>query len=117
MRRRNALVVISEILNAVEGIERAALGKAVEDLSGDWLLKHGIERGLEIVSEACRHLPDDMLEMEPEIPWKKVRGLGNVLRHDYHNVAERIIWAVVVNDLPPLKQAVERLRDKVMRQS
>lgn len=49
---RRLSVILDEITNAVEGIEAATAGKQLEDFSQDWLLKHGIERGLEIISEA-----------------------------------------------------------------
>lgn len=107
---RRLSVILDEITNAVEGIEAATAGKQLEDFSQDWLLKHGIERGLEIISEASRHLPDELLGQAPEIPWKQVRGIGNLLRHEYHRVADKIVWAVVVDDIPPLKAALKRLR-------
>ena len=111
MSTRNVLVVLAEIEKAIDGIENAASGKTIEDLSTDWLLKHGVERGLEIISEASRHLPDDLLALAPEIPWKQIRGIGNVFRHEYHKVADPIIWAVVKDNLPPLRLAVMRIRD------
>jgi hypothetical protein len=42
--------VLRSILDAIEGIEAASNGKTIEDYSGDWLLRHGIQRGIEIVS-------------------------------------------------------------------
>jgi uncharacterized protein with HEPN domain len=110
MARRNPLVVLLDILGAIDGIERAATGRALDDLSRDWLLKHGIERGLEIVSEASRHLPEELIAKAPEVPWKKIRGLGNILRHEYHDIQDRIIWVVVQDELPPLRAAIVRLQ-------
>jgi len=72
----------------------------------------GIERAIEILSEASRHLPDDLLATEPGIPWKRVRGVGNVLRHEYHRIAAEVIWDVAVSDLPPLKAALIRFRSR-----
>lgn len=113
MAGRNVLVVLSEIENAIDGIENAVSGKSIADFSGEWLLKHGVERGLEIISEAARHIPDELLTLAPEIPWKQIRGIGNVFRHEYHKVADPIIWAVVTDSLPPLRQAIGRIRDAV----
>lgn len=69
MPRRNPLVVLQDILGAIDGIENAVDGRTADDLSRDWLLKHGIQRGLEIISEASRHLPNDVTAHAPEIPW------------------------------------------------
>lgn len=40
----------------------------------------------------------------PEIPWSKVAGIGNVLRHDYGSVAAPILWKLVQDDLTPLER-------------
>jgi uncharacterized protein with HEPN domain len=40
------------------------------------------------------------------VPWKKIRGLGNVLRHEYHKIADDVIWAVVVDNIAQLKAGV-----------
>lgn len=79
--------------------------------ASDWLLRHGLERGIEIISEATRHIPDDLTALAPEIPWKQVRGIGNILRHEYHKTSDAIVWPVVTDSLPPLRLAVERILD------
>ena len=113
MPERNILVVLAEIEQAMDGIENAAKGKSLDDFVNDWLLKRGIERGLEIISEACRHIPDEMLGLVPEIRWKQIRGIGNVFRHEYHKISEPIVWNVVKDDLPPLRQALRRIRNAI----
>jgi uncharacterized protein with HEPN domain len=45
-----------------------------------------------MISEASRRLPDQLKDRYPEIPWKKVAGIGNVLRHDYENVVPDALW-------------------------
>lgn len=106
---RRVGVILSEMLDAIDGIETATGDMSVRQFSDDWLVKHAVQRGIEIISEAARHLPDDMLATAPEIPWNKVRGMGNILRHEYHKIADPIVWAVVIQDLPPLRAAIERL--------
>ncbi|MGF7094410.1 HepT-like ribonuclease domain-containing protein [Aminobacter sp. BE82] len=95
MARRKDGPILAEILAALDGIEKATSDKTLHDYEQDWLLKHGVQRGIEIISEAARHLPDELLVTEPEIPWKQMRGIGNVPRHEYHRIADPIVWAVV----------------------
>ena len=59
-----------------------------------------------VVSEATRRVPDGDKARRPEIPWRAVAGIGNVLRHEYHATAPKIVWEVVVRDLPLLREAV-----------
>lgn len=63
-----------------------------------------VERGIEIISEASRPLPDAMKARHPSIPWPKVAGIGNILRHDYERVAHDVLWHVVRDELPPLEK-------------
>ncbi len=70
----------------------------------DWQRKWLVERGVEIISEAGRHLPDELKARHPEIPWQKVAGIGNVLRHDDERVAAPVLWKLAQADLPELER-------------
>jgi len=89
----------------IEAIERVCTlldNDPLDAFEADWQKQWLVQRGLEIISEASRRLPEDLKNRHPEIPWKKVAGIGNVLRHDYTNVAAPILWALVRTDLPEL---------------
>ena len=94
---------------AISGIEKASAGKALSDYSADWLLKHGIQRGIEIISEASRALPDEVKALQPAIPWQNIRAIGNVLRHDCFGLSDAIIWRVVTDKLPRPGAALKAL--------
>jgi uncharacterized protein with HEPN domain len=69
-------------------------------LQKQWL----VERGVLIVSEASRHLTDELKGRHPEIPWTKVAAIGNVLRHSYENVSAPIMWKLAQVDLAILQE-------------
>jgi uncharacterized protein with HEPN domain len=69
---------------------------------------YAVTRALEIISEASRRLPDDMKARHPNIPWIEMAGAGNVYRHDYEDVRQRLVWGTVRNRLPALLAAVEQ---------
>ena len=100
---------LGDMRDAIDGIMTATAGKTLADYSGDWLLRHAVQRGIEIVSEASRALPDDVKALRPEIPWPRVRAIGNVLRHEYSGLSDQVIWGVVIDELPRLKEAVAAL--------
>jgi uncharacterized protein with HEPN domain len=109
--------ILAEMREALAGIADATSGKTLDDFRSDWLLRHGVQRGIEIISEAARHLPDAVLELAPEIPWKQVRGIGNILRHEYHKTSDTLVWAVVTENLPPLRRAIERMAESAADES
>jgi uncharacterized protein with HEPN domain len=73
------------------------------NFEADWQRRWLVERGVEIVSEASRHLSEPLKARHPEIPWSKVAGIGNILRHNYENIAAPVMWKLVRDDLPHLE--------------
>ncbi len=95
---------LTDIVEASERV-RAVLGDvSIDVFENDWQRQWLVQRGIEIISEACRHLTDDIKDRHPEIPWRKVAGIGNVLRHDYENVSPPLIWKLVQDDLQVLEK-------------
>lgn len=107
--KRQSRPVLSDMLDAIEGIERATATLSFEQFERDWTVRHAVQRGIEIISEAARQLPDELTERHSEIPWSAIKGVGNVLRHAYHKVSDKIIWDTVQKDLRPLKLAVREM--------
>lgn len=71
--------------------------------------KSAVERQMLIISEAAGRLKDEGERLCPEIDWRGLRGMGNVLRHGYHKVDDQIVWDTVKLDLPLLQACVDRV--------
>ena len=78
-RIRLALEYMAEALDDLETLTR---GRERSDYLEDRIAQRGVERCLEVISEASRKLPETMKATHPDNPWRKVAGIGNVLRHD-----------------------------------
>jgi uncharacterized protein with HEPN domain len=113
---REFLHALDDILETIVAIEQASADRSFEDFKSDWLLKRALERGVEIISEASRAIPEDAKNLEPDVPWRSVHAIGNVLRHQYHSLSDRIIWNVIVDELPRLKAAIISIRRKMDHQ-
>ena len=105
MATRSLVPRLTDIVEAIERV-RHVLGHldldAFEaDLEKQWLE----EQGVEIVSEASRHLTLELKARHPDIPWKHVADIGNVPRRAYQNVAPPVMWSLVRDRLPPLERA------------
>lgn len=88
---RDVRPALRAILEAIDGIETALQGKTLDDFAAEWLLRHGVQRGIEIISEAARRIPPDLQATQKQVPWAQIVGIGNVLRHEYHRVSDTII--------------------------
>jgi uncharacterized protein with HEPN domain len=102
MKSRSINLRLGDMIEAIELIQAEMAGVPVEAFECDRRKRWIVERGLEIISEASRHLDGALKERHPDVPWRKVAGIGNVLRHDYETVAYDILWHVVHGDLPRL---------------
>jgi uncharacterized protein with HEPN domain len=80
-----------------------------EQFVADIVQVRAMERSLSIISEAVKALPDEMLAPYPQIPWHAVRGIGNLLRHEYEVVDHRAIWQTLTFSLPLLPVISELL--------
>jgi uncharacterized protein with HEPN domain len=89
-------------LPALIGVERAAFVQ-------DYILLRAGERALLIISEAAKSLPRNLTDRYPEIDWRAVCRLGDVLRHDYNGIDPDVIWEIIVGKLPGLAPVVERM--------
>jgi uncharacterized protein with HEPN domain len=109
---------LADIIDAIEHIRSETAGVTLDAFEADWRKRWLVERGVEIVSEASRHLTDELKVRHPEIPWPKVAGIGNVLRHEYERIAPDVLWSVARDDLPPLEKvcreelAAEQARER-----
>lgn len=110
---RDIQLILDDILDMIVLIEKTVSEQTREEIERDHILRLGIQRAIEIISEASKHLPGELLEQAPEIPWPSIRGMGNILRHEYHRIADDVIWDVIKHDLPPLKRTILVLKTKV----
>jgi uncharacterized protein with HEPN domain len=100
----------------VEAITRAtdylADVRDFEAFQRDPRTQDAIIRNIEIIGEAVSQVQSsapDFISSYPDVPWAKMRGMRNVMIHEYFSVNLRIVWATVRDDLPELKQLVEAL--------
>jgi uncharacterized protein with HEPN domain len=102
---RSLIPRLSDIIEAIERLNGVLADVSLDAFEKDWQRQWLVERGVAIISEASRHLPDDLKARNPQIPWQKVAGIGNVLRHDYELIAAPVLWKLVQADLPTLDKA------------
>jgi uncharacterized protein with HEPN domain len=98
----------SLVLRLMDIIEAIESGRDALAFEADWRKRWLVEPGVEIISEASRHLTDELKSRYPEIPWPKVAGIGNVLRHEYERIAPDVLWSVARDDLPPLEKVCHK---------
>jgi len=98
-------VYIRHIIDSIKKIESYTnVGKEIFMSTDHW--QDATIRNLEIIGEASKRLSNDLKERYPDIPWRSVAGLRDVLIHDYMGVDLETVWNVVQLNLPELKRVL-----------
>jgi len=101
------------ITEAIDAIERLCSDKDFASFTGDPDLVAAVERYIERLSEASRHVPEASKQKHPHVDWRGVADIGNVLRHAYDQVIDQEVWETVTKDLVPLRLAVAAILKEI----
>lgn len=94
-------IYLAHILDAVDRIEQFT-----GDGSRDEKTFAAVQRQLEIIGEGSKRLPQELRDMYPQIAWRKIIGLRNILIHMYEAVEDVSVWKIVEEDIPVLKRDI-----------
>lgn len=109
---RDFKIFLKDIIEAISRIETYTKDFSFEDFCGNKLVQDGVVRNLEIIGEAIKHVPEEIRNKYPDLEWKKIAGLRDILIHAYFGIDHDIVWDVVTNKIPELKEQVLRILSK-----
>jgi len=98
-----------DIDTTITGLLASAKGRSLDDLSNDWNFGFACHYALQVIGEAVKNLPADLVQRHTEIPWRKVASLSDRLRHEYFRIDKDILWEVITVYLTPLQRTVRRI--------
>ena len=108
---RDVRVYLEDILDSIARIEEYVAGRDEAHFLANVQLQDAVLRRLEIIGEAVKGVPPELRDHHPEIPWKTIAGLRDVLIHHYFGVNLRRTWKVVTEDIPELKRQIRAVWD------
>jgi uncharacterized protein with HEPN domain len=95
-----------DILKVISLIEQSVGSMSFQDYSEETKTRAAVERELQIITEAAYRLKPEDEHLCPGPDWRKIRGMGNILRHAYNRLDDEAVWITINDDLPALKQNV-----------
>ncbi len=107
--QRDDTIRTLHILEAAHKARHFVENRTRDDLDRDEMLAISLVHLLGIVGEAANCVSADFREQHPHIPWKKMVELRNRLIHGYFDINLDIVWDTVLEDLPPLIAAIEKI--------
>ena len=103
---QNPRVRLLHIRDEIDGVTAAVKDETFESYCVSYTLRRTAERAVQIISEAARAPPNDLIARHPGAPWSAIIGIGNVLRHEYQHIDDRRMWDVLTVHLAPLRRVV-----------
>ena len=109
MSKRDVRLFLLDMLDAIAKIDRYTRGLNFERFAQESLVVDAVVRNLEIIGEAAKHVPETMRQQYTGVKWKRVVGFRNIVVHEYFDVDIEIVWTIVKEQLPILKQVLQSM--------
>lgn len=90
-------------------IEIVLKHKSFESFKKNWISQDAMIRNFEIIGEASSHVSDALKSKYPDVEWNKIKGMRNLIAHEYFGVKLEVIWDTAVVEIPKLKNDIDKL--------
>ena len=113
--KKEPLIFIKHILESIENIEDFMKGVSRNHFLRNKEKQNAVIREIEIIGEAAKNIPAGFRRKNADIPWKDISGMRDKLIHHYFGVNLETVWKAIKEDLPDLKEKIEKILINVKR--
>jgi uncharacterized protein with HEPN domain len=103
---REIRLYLDDIVECCDKIGRFTLGLTFEQFRSSEMVVDAVTRNLEIIGEASKSVPDEMRSKYPDVPWRKMTGLRDVVVHGYFRIDVQLLWDIVQREVPIVRQKI-----------
>ncbi|MFH1377074.1 MAG: DUF86 domain-containing protein [Candidatus Woesearchaeota archaeon] len=108
--KRSLDLFIKDILDSIKNIEIFMKNISKEHFLKNREKQNAVIREIEIVGEAVKNIPNSFRSKYPDIPWRDISGIRDIITHGYFRIDLETVWKVIEDDLPDLKQKIKKIK-------
>ena len=108
---REWLLYVHDMIKFGERVLSYTEGMDQDSFVADSLTYDATLRNLTLIGEAATHVPDDVRDAHPEIPWRAIIGARNRIMHGYLGIDNHTVWTMIEDAMPTLLPALRRIAD------
>lgn len=110
--KREFILYLEDMFQSMQRIEEYLGDLDFKKFKMTHIVVDAVVRNFEIIGEASRKIPSDIQEKYPEIPWRKMYGLRNLIAHEYFGIDYEMIWEIAKNNLPQNRKDLQKIIEK-----
>ena len=107
--KRQFDIYMEDILKSMLRITEYIEGQNFTDFKKNYMVVDAVVRNFEIIGEASKYIPSKIQKKYPEIPWKKMYGLRNLISHEYFGIDYEMLWEIASVSLPQNIKDLKRI--------